>query len=411
MFGILIFVGLFLFLYVALMSLYAIGWKKLPEWASTNPPREKYRQAGDAARKITDNNLESQFGLFPKTKVSIIIPARNEAANIGKCLGSVLQNNYPKDLVEIIVVDDFSTDKTAEIAKKLLAEHGGKVLRLQDYLSSQERLNAYKKKALEIAINHSAGELIITTDADCICPPQWIQELVSVYEQKKAKFIVAPVSFIPATKKTGLYYFQSLDFMTMQGITAAGTKLHIGSMCNGANLAFSREAFDAVGGYRGIDHIASGDDMLLLHKIKKQFPNSIHYLKSRKAIVETPCQPTIRDFFNQRIRWASKSDKYEDKLLIAILGVVYLFNLSLPALLVASFFTTDSSVGLFLLLEAFVFKIVIELFFLMPVAGFYQKRQELLWFPLLQPLHIFYIISAGFLGKFGTYQWKGRQTR
>lgn len=392
MFGLLIFVGLLFFLYAALFSIYSIGWKRLPNWKATD-------------------TLLSQDTIPAKTKVSIIIPARNEEKNIGRCLTSILNNLYPKELLEIILIDDFSSDTTSDIAKEIITNTNGKVLHLKDFLSPNEKLNAYKKKALSIAIQQASGDLIITTDADCFCPQYWLSEIVSIYEHTHAKCIVAPVNFTPAGKKNWIYYFQSLDFMTMQGITAAGTHLHIGSMCNGANLAFEKTAFNEVGGYEGIDQIASGDDMLLLYKIKKHFEGGIRYLKSNRAIVETPCQPTFKAFINQRIRWASKSDKYEDKSMIAILAVVYLLNLSLLVLFFAALFSSQTATDILFFLEALILKTIVELFFLYPVAGFYKKKKELFWFPLLQPLHILYIISTGFLGKFGKYNWKDRMTQ
>ena len=382
--GIIIGSLIFLLIYCALMLLYALGWKKCRDF-------------------ILPNDFQ------PKTKISILIPARDEAENIEKCLRSVLDNSYPEMLREIIVIDDFSSDNTAAIATDLLKGHNGKVLQLKDYLSPQERLNAYKKKALSIAIDNAQGDLIVTTDADCICPENWLRQIAGLYEQSDAKFITAPVSFIPAEgKKSWLYYFQSLDFMTMQGITAAGAGLNMGSMCNGANLAFEKAAFHQVGGYQGIDQIASGDDMLLMYKIKKQFPCSIHYLKTKEAIVTTPCQPTLSSFFNQRIRWASKSDKYDDKLLTLILLGVYLFNVSLLCLFVLALFRPEAW---WYLLGMLLIKTMVEIGFLWPVAKFYHKSAELWRFPPLQPFHILYILSAGFLGKFGSYQWKGRKVK
>lgn len=375
---------IFLLIYGALMLLYAFGWKKCRDYI-----------------------LPKDFQ--PKTKISILIPARNEAGNIEKCLRSILDNAYPEMLREIIVIDDFSSDNTAEIARKLLNNRNGKVLPLKDYLSPDERLNAYKKKALSIAIDNAQGDLIVTTDADCICPKNWLRHIAGIYEQSNAKFIAAPVSFLPAEgKKSWLYYFQSLDFMTMQGITAAGAELNMGSMCNGANLAFEKAAFHQVGGYQGIDQIASGDDMLLMYKIKKQFPGGIHYLKNKEAIVATPCQPTLGSFFNQRIRWASKSDKYDDKTLTLILLAVYLFNACLFCLFVFAFF---QPLGWWFLLGMFFLKTMVEISFLWPVAKFYNKSAELWRFPFLQPFHILYVLSAGFLGKFGSYQWKGRKVK
>jgi cellulose synthase/poly-beta-1,6-N-acetylglucosamine synthase-like glycosyltransferase len=228
-------------------------------------------------------------------------------------------------------------------------------------------------------------------------------------QNSNIKFIAAPVSFTPALPQAnGLYYFQSLDFMTMQGITAASIAMNLGNMCNGANLAFHKQAFDEVGGYSGIDHIASGDDMLLMYKIKRQFPYGIFYLKSDEAIVRTPAQPDWKSFLNQRIRWSSKADKYDEKKLTFILAIVYFFNLSFVPMFIAGFFHYSYWLWMLGILFA---KVLIELAFLIPVARFYGKIKELWYFPLFQPLHIAYIIMAGFLGKFGSYQWKGRTVK
>lgn len=371
--------------YGILMILYIIGW----HWQ-----REKK----------SCNGFKSST-----TFVSIIIPARNEQDNIGALLHSIMANHYPKHLYEIVVIDDFSDDNTAAFANEILKNEQGRVLSISAYLSAEERINSYKKKALEIAISEAKGELIITTDADCIVPKNWISMLVNCYENG-AKFIAAPVKLIKQEKSINeiLYQFQSLDFMTMQGITAASAALHLGNMCNGANLAFDKKTFYEVGGYKGIDAIASGDDMLLMHKFDKYNPKSIYYLKSTEAIVSTACQPTWSDFLNQRIRWSSKADKYQDKKMTGILALVYFFNLNFLVLLVLSFFIAGYGK---LLLILFLGKMTMELLFLIPVALFYKKIPSLFIFPLLQPLHIGYIIFAGFLGKFGSYSWKGRRVK
>jgi cellulose synthase/poly-beta-1,6-N-acetylglucosamine synthase-like glycosyltransferase len=189
-------------------------------------------------------------------------------------------------------------------------------------------------------------------------------------------------------------------------------------MCNGANLAYTKKAFNTVNGFKGIDNIASGDDMLLMHKIYQQNPDGIVYLKSAAVIVQTAPVKTIGEFFNQRIRWASKADKYEDKRIFGVLVVVYLVNFLLVAIPVVAVFSNIqysmfniqcSMFGAWLLLVTF--KTCIELFFLFPVAKFFNKQLLLLWFPLMQPFHIIYTVIAGWLGKFGNYKWKGRDVK
>jgi cellulose synthase/poly-beta-1,6-N-acetylglucosamine synthase-like glycosyltransferase len=384
---------------------------------------------------VIKNSTIKQFN--NKTSLSIIIPARNEEANIENCIQSILQNNYPTALFEIIVVDDHSEDNTASIVKKY-EQQNVKLISLKDFVA--DKINSYKKKAIEVAIAKASSTLIITTDADCIVPTTWLQTIASFYEEKKPAFIAAPVLIDtsypslahthkenakgsdlghPSTRSgegKGVRIFQSLDFMTLQGITAAVVHKKQMTMCNGANMAYEREAFYEVGGFGGIDNIASGDDMLLMHKIYKQYPNRVLFLKSKEAIVKTAPVNTIKQFFNQRIRWASKADKYDDKRILPVLILVYFFNILMLLLQLIAIFNnctisilnTQYSI-LSLWLWMLLFKIVVELFFLFPVASFFGKKSMLWFFPFLQPFHIFYTIIAGWLGKFGKYTWKERK--
>lgn len=339
---------------------------------------------------------------LPVTKISVIIPARNEEENITACIQALLAQDYPKELLEIIVVDDHSTDNTASIIKEY-ADSGVQYISLAEAMKEGGQVVAYKKLALATGIGQSEGELIVTTDADCVSETLRLHEIAAIYEQEKPVMIVAPVRF--TSDGSILQTFQALDFMSMQGITVATLQLGLGNMCNGANLAFQRAAFDKVGGYTGTDHIATGDDYLLMVKLNKEYPGAISYLKSWEAIVDTPPQTTWAGFFQQRVRWASKSGKYDDSKLTGVLLLVYLYNFSLLLLALSGFYRIELFVWFIILL---VFKTIVELIYLAPVAKFYNMGRRLSAFPLLQPLHILYIVSAGFMGFIGKYQWKGR---
>jgi poly-beta-1,6-N-acetyl-D-glucosamine synthase len=337
---------------------------------------------------------------MPVTRISIIIPARNEAKNITACLRSITAQTYPAHLFEVLVVDDHSTDDTAQIVREFPAGN----IRLLSLGDSVQQ--SHKKRAIESAIAVAAGELIVTTDADCQVPPRWLATLADLYEQTDAAFIAAPV--VLTYDNSFVQKFQALDFLTLQGITGAAVHRGFHAMCNGANLAYTRAAFEAVNGFEGIDHIASGDDMLLMHKIAARFPEKIFFCKSPDAIVRTPPMPDWNSFFNQRIRWASKASHYEDRRIFGVLLLVYLFNCYFFVLLVAAFFQPILFISLAGLLVA---KIIVELLFLFPVADFFQQKHLLWWFPLPQPLHIVYTIIAGWLGRFGSYEWKGRRVQ
>jgi cellulose synthase/poly-beta-1,6-N-acetylglucosamine synthase-like glycosyltransferase len=343
--------------------------------------------------------------------ISIIIAARNEEKNIGKCIQSLVHQTYPANKFEIIVTDDHSTDGTVSMINSFQKENI-RVIHLADFIQNKI-LNSYKKKSIETALQFAKGELIITTDADCTAPAKWLETLVLFYKEKNPVFIAAPVSFTDSGNDKSfsikfLKVFQSLDFMTLQGITGASVYKKFHNMCNGANLAYEKKVFYEVNGFEGIDEIASGDDMLLMQKIQKVHPGKIMFLKSCDVIVQTQSEETLKDFMNQRIRWASKADKYTDKKITGVLLFVYLFNAWIFILAISSFFFAKA---FYLFLIAFCIKVFVELLFLYPVAKFFNKQKLLWWFVPAQPFHILYTLIAGWLGTFGSYRWKGRKVK
>jgi cellulose synthase/poly-beta-1,6-N-acetylglucosamine synthase-like glycosyltransferase len=340
----------------------------------------------------------SQTGQGATIKISVIIPARNEEENIGKLLSSIEKQTYPKHHLEIIVVDDHSTDNTATVVNSFPF---AKLIKLEF-----DNINSYKKKAIEKGIAAASGDLIVTTDADCIVQENWLKIIAAFKEKTNAVFIAAPV--VMEYRSTLLQTFQALDFLVLQGITAASVQKRIHNMCNGANLAYERKAFFEVNGFTGIDHIASGDDMLLMQKIAQLFPSKISYLLSKDAIVTTQAAKTWKEFFSQRIRWASKATNYNDIKIFCVLFLVYFFNCTLLALFITGFWIPLLWLGLGGIL---VLKTIIELIFLYPVARFYNKRKLLSLFPFFQPLHIVYTVIAGWLGVFGRFEWKGRRVK
>ena len=366
-----IIIPLFLF-YSILIIYYWRGWVSIPEYISS----------GETSRYT----------------LSVIIPARNEEANIGPLLNALQQQTYPKELFEVIVVDDHSADRTTEIVKQF---DGVKILPLTSDVN-----NSHKKKAIETGIAAASGSLIVTTDADCIPPVNWLHTIASFKDRNNSVFIAAPV--VINCNFSLVQVFQALDFMVLQGITGAVVTKGKMSMCNGANLAYDRKAFYEVNGFDGIDHIASGDDMLLMHKIWKKHPDNVHYLQSKEAIVVTQPVTTWKDFFAQRIRWASKARMYGDKRILPVLLLVYLLNLSFLVLIVAGFRDHRYwSVALLL----WILKTVVELPFFRSLANYFNKQWAIKWFFLFQPLHILYTIISGLFGQFGKYYWKGRKVK
>jgi cellulose synthase/poly-beta-1,6-N-acetylglucosamine synthase-like glycosyltransferase len=374
-----IFTGILLLVYALLILYYHRIWDQIP--VSGNP-----FDLTAPARNVM---------------VSVIIPARNEFLGIGNCLDSLFNQSYPKELTEVIVVDDYSTDGTA--AMVLAHKLNCKLLKLSDY--SSDNLNSYKKKAIETGIAHSSGELIICTDADCTMGAHWIKTLVSAYNKENLQFIAAPVKIV--TDRSWLSIFQALDFISLQGITGAAIYKNLYPMCNGANLAYTRFAFQAVKGFTGIDHIASGDDMLLMKKIEEGFPGKSGYIKDQYAIVSTESAENIKAFFKQRIRWASKISHYKHGATFLTLGLVFLVNACLVLLFICCFKYGHWRWLLILI----AFKTISEYFFVSKVAHFFQQQSLMKYFPFCQPFHILYTVIAGSFGSFGKYEWKNRKVK
>lgn len=339
--------------------------------------------------------------LHHSTKVSVLVAARNEADNIARTIEDLLAQTYDKAVTEIIFVDDHSTDQTAAIIGAY-AERGVKLI----CLNEGQGLNSYKKKAIQTAIAQSSGSLIVTTDADCRMGPDWLKTIVGFYEKKKYKMISSPVTYFE--EKSFFERAQTLEFLYLIGLGASTIGNKKPSTCNGANLAYERDAFYEVGGFKGIDDLASGDDELLLHKMAAKFNGNIGFLKNEAAVVYTHPKATLKEFIQQRKRWASKSTRYKNKSIIVLGVCIWLFNLSILVNITAGFF------NIFYLKLAFfqlLFKMIAEFLFLYDVTGFAKRRKLLVLLPVLNLLHILYIIYIGIAGNTGKYNWKDRMVK
>lgn len=364
--------------YVVLIFRYIKNWKALPHWSIPET-------------------------WTPKTSVSIIIPARNEADNIESCLESVSKQNFPAHLFEIILVDDHSEDQTADLAQQFI--HSS-ITNQNLKISLVESEGSGKKAALHTGIKNATGDLIITTDADCIVPANWINYLVSYFEKHQPKFIAAPVNF--HEEKNLFEKFQSLDYMGMMVITGAGIHGKFGWMSNGANLAYPREVFVELDGFSGIDNLASGDDMLFMQKVVNRYPNQIGFIKNKEATVHTSAKPTWASLLGQRIRWASKTGAYQQPQLVWTQSFVFIYCALIFAGILFSFFG-DISVPAFLL-GLIVVKSATDYVFLKRASRFFGKPELIIGFVAAEVMHIIYIFLTG-LGSLikKKHNWKGRR--
>jgi cellulose synthase/poly-beta-1,6-N-acetylglucosamine synthase-like glycosyltransferase len=335
------------------------------------------------------------------TKVTVMIAARNEAESIHLTINDILAQDYPKHLTEIIIVDDHSTDSTSQIISSY-ADRGVKLLQLNE----DKPLNSYKKKAIAEAIKLSNGELMVATDADCRMGSKWLSSVAGYYEMEKPFMISSPVSYFE--ERSLFERMQALEFYSL--IATGGAFIGNGhaSTCNGANLAYRKDIFYEVGGFKGIDDLASGDDELLLQKVAARYPGKIGFLKWYDAVVFTHAKHNLSSFMQQRRRWASKSVKYKDKKVVALVVGLWLFNLSVLANLCYGLYDTN-----YLIVSCLQYLTVFlaELALLWPVTAFFKRRKLMLVLPISIPLYFVYFVYIGMLGNKGKYNWKGRMVR
>lgn len=346
-------------------------------------------------RKATKPNKKNDKKVF----VSVIVPFRNESEVILNCLESLEAQTYPSNLYEIIFVDDFSSDDSAQ---KLQA---AKNLALTKIISvpNESQIISPKKRGITFGIENSSGEIILTTDADCVHPAEWIAEMISCFDEHTG-FVSGSVKFANSQKVFGK--IQQLEFgglvLTGGGLINSNKPI----ICNAANIAFRKQAFSFVNGYEGNQQLASGDDEFLMQKIAKSKKYSVKFLYSEHSVVETTANETTEKFIQQRKRWASKGLFYNDKTLVLKLIVIYLFFLSFPIQLMIG--AVVSTVFLYSFALLFLLKGMFEYLILRNGIPFLYPALEVRIFIFSEIVHIPYIIFAGFAGAIGNFEWKGR---
>lgn len=359
--------------YVLLILIYLIGWLLIPEFVTS--------------KEIKEGNY----------RYTILVPARNEEDVIRKCLKDLSEQHYPSEMMEVIVIDDHSTDTTAQAVEEFVAasHRTFRLLSMQD----DPALRKQKKAAITHGIEEASFEYIILTDADCERGNNWLSTIDRFMKVNQSKMIYAPVEF---KANTLFEKIQSLEFAGLVGIGASAIRLKNPNMCSAANLIFEKHVFEDVEGYKGYDGIASGDDEFLMHKVFKRFPDKVHFLKHLDAIVKTSANTSLEQLTDQRRRWVSKSTKYENRYITLILVGAYVFN----ACIVIGFFV-DVQTALIMM----AIKTLTEGIFLFSVMKFFRKKSYLLVLPLAEFFHILYVLIIGIWANTGTYHWKGRNVK
>ncbi len=335
----------------------------------------------------------------PKTTFSIIVPFRNEAKNLPKLLKSISKLNYPKELFEIILVDDFSTDTSERICIQWRMANG----LIESTLLENLRLsNSPKKDAISRAVPILKHEWMVTTDADCIVSKNWLLILDNFIQQNNPEMVVGAVVY--KTKNNWFHHFQQLDLMSLQGTTIGSFGIGKPFMCNGANFAYTKKFFQELGGFGGINSTASGDDVMLLQKAVASNSDTVHYLKNKEFIVKTKPENDLFVLFMQRVRWASKTTSYKNTYAKSLAVVVLLLNLSL----VLGFgFWVLGKIEIWNLSIVFFIKYLVD-YILLYKSNQYLKNGKFM-LPLASSL-VYPVFSSavGLYSLFGSFTWKGR---
>ncbi len=345
-----------------------------------------------------------------KTKFSIVIPFRNEAENLPKLLASISRLNYPKSLFEVIFVDDASEDDSVSIIKKILDTKSLKkdFIRIDNIriIENERTSNSPKKDAITTAIKGSKFNWIITTDSDCVLPKYWLDTFDECIQTKSSNCIVAPVTY--HGENSFFNRFQTLDFLSLQGATIGGFGIKRPFLCNGANFGYRKSSFQNVNGFEGNTNVASGDDIFLLEKFIKHDAEKIHYLKSQKAVVTTNPTTTISSLIQQRLRWASKTSRYDNWFAKGVGLVILLGNLVCIAfipLVLFNLLSTKIAIALFII------KFSIDFLLLFKSSRFFKQETLLLSYLFSSIIYPFFNVSIAFLSFFKSYRWKGRTSK
>lgn len=328
----------------------------------------------------------------------MVIPFRNEAQNLPGLLQSISQWQYTKSKFEVILVNDNSTDEWQNLLSLFCSNNPTINLKV---ISNQRVSNSPKKDAIKTAIDQAQFDWILTTDADCILPLKWLENYNEYIQSNTVNLISGPVRFI--SKPTILNVFQELDFLSLQGATMGGFGIKHPFLCNGANMGYRKSWFKEVNGFSGNQNIASGDDIFMLQKAVKT--SSAIYLKSNSAIVKTQAENSVNSIIHQRVRWASKTSKYNDWFSKFVGITVYFMNVAILVALLLSIIEKNSYSLFFPML---LLKWNIDIYLLHKTVTFFNIKPILkhyLWCSLLYPVFVTSIASISF---FKTYKWKGR---
>jgi len=367
---------------------------------------------------------------------SVLIAARDEAVALPQLLADLTAQTLPAVCFEVLIADDHSTDGTGALVRAAAADSS---FRLQ--LVELQPIQTGKKAALTAALAQAGAPWLVCTDADCRLGPGWLAAYAGLLDSLPGPSLVgrgAPnglgtgtlshrggtgegasrqvgpqLDFIsgPVLLTGPDTFFQrllGLEFVGLVGVGGACIGCGAPTMCNGANLAYRRTAFDAINGYAAHAHLASGDDEFLMHQLHAAYPGTVRFLADSAAVVRTAAPVTVGALLRQRVRWASKWRHYQSPASRCLALLVLGANVALAAgaLAALAWPALGPWVGI-----AWVLKLGADWWLLAPVLRFLGARKWLWQLLPLQLLYAPYALAVGAAGWRGGYRWKGRAVR
>lgn len=323
--------------------------------------------------------------------VTVVVAARNEQGNIAHLVSDLKAQRH--EAFRAIIVNDHSTDDTR--AEALAAIGDDQRFRLIDLEGAEG-----KKSAIEAAIAQADSELIFCTDADCRLGSDHLHTMLAQLSQEGVRMVLGPVILSPAQGVFGT--LQALEMNAIMGVTGGMVRHRHPVMANGANILFRRDDFIALGGYQGLRHNPSGDDVFLMLRIHRQHPGSVAFCRDFKAVVATSPKTDFSDFLSQRRRWLSKRGSYSDAWVNITAMLTFLGNVAaLICLILIPFGFTWAIWGLIL-------KTVPDLMLVRAVQRDLEPRCGWGLLLLAELYMLLYVPLVGFLPA-GRYVWKDRQ--
>ncbi len=327
--------------------------------------------------------------------VSVIVAARNEQASIPFLLERLLQQTYP--LFEIILVNDRSTDGTLAIMEKF--RHPNNRIKIVS-IPHTNITSSPKKNALKAAIEHSSGEILCFTDADCLPQKTWIEGIVRYFDDKTG-LVTGPV-FFHYDGPSPIRFFWDYEEFKKAIFTAGSIGWNYAWLAKGGNMAYRKKVFEEIGGFRSIEHSLGGDDDLLVQVVQRTTAWKVRYAGSPECIVTTSPTTRLSGFLRQRRRHVSASKHYPIQLKIMLI----IFHFSNLIILLNPFYTAFHPSILFLSLFFILLKIVIDMIQLRVIGNRIMVYFPLIQYPQAEFLFLLYHFIIAPVGLLGISTWR-----